>query len=270
MLYFPHCKINLGLLVTEKRADDFHNIETIFYPVGMQDVLEFVENDVFQFAVSGIELEGDATNNLVVRAYRLLEKDFKLPPLHIHLHKNIPSGAGLGGGSADAAFMLTALNDYFGIGLSQQQLTNYALRLGSDCPFFISPVPSLAKGRGELLEPIELDLSGMHLVVVKPPIHVSTAEAYSHIIPKQPDNSLANLIAMPVNQWKNYIFNQFEDYVFDAYPEVKAIKQKLYQQGACFSLMSGSGSAVFALFKDKPNTEGIFPDSYSVFYQLLQ
>ncbi len=144
MLYFPHCKINLGLLVTEKRADDFHNIETIFYPVGMQDVLEFVENDVFQFAVSGIELEGDAANNLVVRAYRLLEKDFKLPPLHIHLHKNIPSGAGLGGGSADAAFMLTALNDYFGIGLSQQQLTNYALRLGSDCPFFISPVPSLA------------------------------------------------------------------------------------------------------------------------------
>ncbi|MFV0554937.1 MAG: 4-(cytidine 5'-diphospho)-2-C-methyl-D-erythritol kinase, partial [Mangrovibacterium sp.] len=258
-----------GLLVTAKRADNYHNIETIFYPVGMQDVLEFVVSDEFQFTLSGIPIEHDIDDNIVVKAYRLLQAGYDLPPLHIHLHKNIPSGAGLGGGSADAAFMLTSLNEHFKLNISKEKLHNYALQLGSDCPFFIDPVPSEAKGRGELLTPIELNLEGYHLVVVKPPVHVSTALAYRHMLPKEPETPLADLIKLPVEEWQGKITNQFEDFVFDELPEVAEIKAKLYELGASFALMSGSGSAVYGLFKEKVSVEAVFPEKYCVWEQKL-
>ncbi len=269
MIYFPHCKINLGLLVTAKRADGYHDIETVFYPVGMQDALEFIESDTFCFTTSGIELDGDVEDNLVVKAYRLLQADYKLPNIQIHLHKNIPSGAGLGGGSADAAFMLLALNAHYKLNITTEKLMAYALRLGSDCPFFIHAVPSLGKGRGELLSEVKLNLSAYYLVVVKPPIHISTGKAYAFMKPQEPKQSLADLITLPVEQWRGKVLNQFEDYVFSAYPEVLAIKDKLYDLGASFALMSGSGSAVFGLFAEEPQLEGEFLKSYHVFSQRL-
>ncbi|MFV0521676.1 MAG: 4-(cytidine 5'-diphospho)-2-C-methyl-D-erythritol kinase [Mangrovibacterium sp.] len=269
MIYFPHCKINLGLLVTKKRTDGYHDIETVFYPVGMQDALEFVEANEFHFDLSGIELNGNPNDNLVVKAYRLLQADYKLPTIQIHLHKNIPSGAGLGGGSADAAVMLTALNDYFKLNISTEKLIDYALHLGSDCPFFINPNPSLAVGRGERLTPVNINLKDYCLVVVKPPIHVSTAKAYGFMQPNKPEQSLAELISLPIEQWKGQILNQFEDYVFETHPEVADIKKQLYSLGADFSLMSGSGSAVFGLFKKTPCLEGEFPMSYHIFKQIL-
>lgn len=269
MICFPHGKINLGLLVTGKRTDGYHDIETVFYPVKVKDALEFVESDSFQFSLSGIKLDGDSADNLVVRAYQLLQADYQLPPLHIHLHKHIPSGAGLGGGSADASFLLTALNAHFQLGISTDRLKAYALRLGSDCPFFIHPSPSLAKGRGELLQPIAIDLSAYHLVVIKPPIHVSTAKAYSFMQPQEPSQSLAELLQLPVEQWQGKVCNQFEDYVFSVAPEVGNIKEKLYKLGADFSLMSGSGSAVFGLFSSPPSCIREFPESYHVFSQDL-
>ncbi|MFV0364962.1 MAG: 4-(cytidine 5'-diphospho)-2-C-methyl-D-erythritol kinase [Mangrovibacterium sp.] len=269
MIYFPHAKINLGLLVTAKRPDGYHDIETVFYPVAMQDILEFVEAEEFQFSLSGMKLDGNAEDNLVVKAYRLLEADYKLPTLHIHLHKNIPSGAGLGGGSADAAFLLSALNEHYKLGISVEKLKGYALQLGSDCPFFIEPTPALAKGRGELLQSVEVDLTAYHLVVVKPPIHVSTGKAYGFMQPQEPEESLANLMQLPVQEWQGKVCNQFEDYVFQAHPEVASIKEQLYRAGAHFALMSGSGSAVFGLFLEEPNLENVFPKSYCVFSQKL-
>lgn len=269
MLYFPPCKINLGLLVTAKRSDNYHDIETVFYPVPLCDALEFVEADEFGFQISGIELDSDVEDNLVVKAYRLLQADYHLPNIKIHLHKNIPSGAGLGGGSADASCMLTALNSYFQLNLSVSELQNYALQLGSDCPFFIHPEASFATGRGEILHRIAVNLSGYYLVVVKPPIHVSTSKAYSFMSPTAPKESLVDLLQLPIEDWRGRVINQFEDYVFHVAPEVAEVKTKLYDLGASFALMSGSGSAVYGLFKEAPQLAGIFSDNYAVFTQKL-
>ncbi len=269
MIYFPHCKINIGLRVTNKRSDGFHDIETIFYPVAIQDALEFVEADEFRFTLSGIDIEGNNDDNLVVKAYNLLKSEYKLPPLHIHLHKHIPLGSGLGGGSSDAAFMLSELNEYFDLKIRMRKLMEYALQLGSDCPFFINPVPSLAKGRGEILEEIEINLSGMFLVVVKPPIHISTAEAYKNITPKISETPLDQLIRQPIEKWKNTIYNDFENPVFSKYPEIENIKTKLYNIGASFALMSGSGSAVYGIFKNEIDIKSIFPETYQVLTQEL-
>lgn len=269
MIYFPHCKINIGLQITNKRSDGFHDIETIFYPVAIQDALEFVEAREFQFTLSGIDIEGDDNDNLVVKAYNLLKSEYKLPPLHIHLHKHIPSGAGLGGGSSDAAFMLSELNEHFDLKIKMRKLMEYALQLGSDCPFFINPVPSLAKGRGEILEEIEINLSDMFLAVIKPPIHISTAEAYKNIVPKIPEISLAELIKEPIEKWKNTVHNQFEDYAFSKYPEIQNIKDELYNNGATFALMSGSGSAVYGIFRNEVDVKSIFPETYEVLTQEL-
>ncbi len=270
MIHYPISKINLGLYVTEKRPDGFHNLETIFYPVQLQDALEVVRSNSFSFSSSGIKIEGDINSNLVVKAYHLLKDEFDLPPVKIHLHKNIPAGAGLGGGSSDAVEMLKMLNKLFELEITEQKLFEYALSLGSDCPFFIDPKPVLAKGRGEIFSDVVLDLSGYHLLMVKPNVHVSTAEAYKNISPHKSRLSLNGLIRFPVNKWKGNIVNHFENYVFEAYPEVSQLKQLLYDEGATFALMSGSGSAVFALFRsEKIGLEKKLPRDYQVFRQRL-
>jgi 4-diphosphocytidyl-2-C-methyl-D-erythritol kinase len=266
MVTFPNAKINLGLHVTERRPDGYHNLETLFYPVRLTDALEILPAGEFSFQSSGIGLDGDVDNNLVVKAYRLLKKDFQLPAVKIFLHKVIPTGAGLGGGSSDAAFTLKMINTIFNIGLSQQKLENYAGMLGADCPFFISNEPSFATGKGDLLMRLQIDLKEFQLVIVKPPVSVNTTLAYQGITPKIPDTPLSDIINMPVESWRKFLFNDFENSVFKQFPEIAVIKRTLYEFGADYASMSGSGSAVFGLFRQVPqNLKLVFPDSYSVF-----
>ena len=270
MITYPIAKVNLGLLVTEKRSDGFHNIETVFYPVPVQDALEVVESSKFQINITGIDLNENPEKNLVVKAYQLLNETYKLPPVQIHLHKNIPVGAGLGGGSADASYMLLLLNEMFQLDISEKQLLAYALQLGSDCPFFVNPRPVFAVGRGEQIEDIDVDLSGFYLILIKPPVHVSTSEAYKHMVPANSRISLKALVHFSVAKWQGNIQNQFERYVFSEHPEVGEIKQKLYDLGATFALMSGSGSAVYGLFRsEKRSLDSHFPLNYQIFRQKL-
>ncbi|WP_320168232.1 4-(cytidine 5'-diphospho)-2-C-methyl-D-erythritol kinase [Mangrovibacterium marinum] len=270
MITYPIAKVNLGLLVTDKRPDGFHNLETIFYPIQMQDTLEVVESDQFQFSSSGIAIDGKPDDNLVVKAFRLIKDDYEIPDVKIHLHKTIPSGAGLGGGSSDAAYTLRSLNELFKLEIEGEKLMEYALQLGSDCPFFLQDKPVFATGRGEKMVEIPLTLKEYYLILVKPPVHVSTALAYQNIVPQKPRLSLRGLVGFPVNKWKGNVLNHFEKYVFQAYPEVEQIKQTLYEQGATFALMSGSGSAVYGLFRsEKRGIEKLFPEDYQVFRQRL-
>jgi 4-diphosphocytidyl-2-C-methyl-D-erythritol kinase len=265
MLAFPNAKINLGLHVTERRPDGFHNLETLFYPVGLADGLEILPSEEFYFQTSGIGLEGDAEENLVVRAYRLLKKEFLLPEVRICLHKVIPTGAGLGGGSSDAAFTLKMINNLFNIGLSLQQLESYAGKLGADCPFFIRNIPSFASGIGDLLTPVEIDLSAYHIVIVKPPVSVNTAMAYRGVTPHSPAMTLRKIVNCPIESWRKTMINDFESSVFASYPEIASIKQTLYEMGAMYASMSGSGSAVYGLFiQIPPGIGSFFPDSYYV------
>lgn len=270
MITYPIAKINIGLQVTEKRPDGFHNLETIFYPVQMQDALEVVEAGDFSFNTTGLALDGDPMQNLVVKAYELVKADYNLPPVKIHLHKQIPAGAGLGGGSSDAASMLMLLNDLFKLKMKKEKLSEYALMLGSDCPFFLDAKPVFATGRGERMEAVNVDLEEFYLILVKPPIHVSTAEAYQNIVPRKTRLSLKGMIGFPVQKWKGNIRNYFEPYVFQTYPEVGDIKQKLYDSGATFASMSGSGSAVYGLFRsEKRSLDRLFPEDYQIFRQRL-
>lgn len=270
MISFPNAKINLGLQITEKRADGFHNLETVFFPVGWSDILEFVEADETSFTSSGINISGDPESNLVMKAYRLLKKDFDLPPLKIHLHKNIPFGAGLGGGSSDAAFMLQMLNKNYNLELSTEKLLVYSAFLGSDCPFFILNKPVFATGRGEIMQETDLSLNGMFILLVKPPVEVSTAKAFQFIVPKKTESSLTDLLHLPVQEWRNLVSNQFEQSVFQYYPEIARIKEQLYQAGAVYASMSGSGSCVFGLFEQVPvNWKDLFPAPLLTFGQHL-
>jgi len=252
MISFPNAKINIGLNVVEKRLDGYHNLETVFYPVKLRDALEIVKSDKTGFSASGITIDGDPELNLVMKAYRLLQKDFELSTVKIHLHKVIPFGAGLGGGSADAAFALKMLNDMFGLGLSTEKLEIYASKLGADCPFFIQNKPIFAHGIGDQFREIQLDLSGYEIVIVKPPLSVSTAEAYRNIQPKKADFDLKRITELSIEEWKEVVKNDFEASVFPGYPEIKVIKQKLYDAGAVYASMSGSGSAVFGIFRHLP------------------
>ena len=249
MILFPNAKINVGLHIKSKRADDYHELETIYYPISYCDILEILPSDELVFTSSGIDIPGDG--NLCLDAYNLLKQDFNIPAVHIHLHKIIPVGAGLGGGSSDAAFTLKGLNRLFDLQLSSEQLKIYAVQIGADCPFFIESKIMLATGIGEVLEPIDLDLSAYHIAIVKPNIHVSTAEAYSGVTPKEPLYSLRDLIKFPVKQWQ--IQNDFEQSVFMKYPAIEDLKNSLYKQGAVYAAMSGSGSSVFGLFESRPN-----------------
>lgn len=253
MITFPNAKINLGLHIIEKRPDGYHNLETVFYPINLQDALEVkvLENNEqpYRLHTSGTSIEGEAEDNLVVKAYRILKEDYALPPVDIHLFKHIPTGAGLGGGSSDCAFMLKLLNEKFNLNLSTQKLEEYAARLGADCAFFIRNTPVFASGIGNVFEPVDLSLKGYHIVLVKPDIHISSKEAYTGITPKHPDVSLKEIITQPVETWKESLKNDFEDNIFVRYPEIAAIKDKLYDLGAVYSAMSGSGSSVYGIFK---------------------
>jgi 4-diphosphocytidyl-2-C-methyl-D-erythritol kinase len=251
MVLFPNAKINLGLNILRKRADGYHELETVFYPIGLKDGLEFIENNkgVLRFSSSGIPLSIPDEDNIVFKAYRLLAADFTLPTLDIHLHKVIPSGAGFGGGSSDAAFFLKALNDYFHLGLSLEVLKSYALALGADCPFFLENRPVFAAGIGEELSPIELSLKGYHLIVVKPPVEVNTKSAYAEIQPTIPNYSLVDALRNNPESWSGIVVNAFEQTVFARYPEIQKVKQQLLELGAVYAAMSGSGSAVYGIFK---------------------
>ena len=255
MITYPNAKINLGLNIVEKRPDGYHNLETIFYPINLQDALEVNllegEGD-YALNVSGTPIEGEPENNLVVKAYRLLKKDFpNMPAIDIHMYKHIPTGAGLGGGSADAAFMIKLLNDKFKLGLSIEKMEEYAAILGADCAFFIQNKPVFATGIGNIFEPVQLSLKGYYLVLVKPDIFVSTKDAFAHIQPKQPTHSLKEIARMPIETWRATMKNDFEDSVFQKFPEIAAIKDKLYDMGAIYASMSGSGSSVFGIFRER-------------------
>lgn len=262
MLAFPNCKINLGLHILNKREDGFHNLETVFYPLNIKDALEVIpaHDDKLHFSQTGLTVAGNDEDNICFKAYHFLKKDFpQLPAAHLHLHKTIPMGAGLGGGSADGAFTLQLLNTKFQLQLTQQQLFNYALQLGSDCPFFILNKPCFATGRGEILEPITVDLSAYKIAIVNPGIHVNTGWAFSQLSPAAPAKRIQQIITQPVQTWKDALKNDFEDAVFAAHPLIKSIKETLYNQGAVYAAMSGSGSTVFGFFDEavslKPFTE---------------
>jgi 4-diphosphocytidyl-2-C-methyl-D-erythritol kinase len=270
MIAFPNAKINLGLRITEKRPDGFHNLETVFFPVEWRDMLEFVEAGNIHFTTSGIDIAGDPESNLVMKAYRLLKNDFELPALRIHLHKQIPFGAGLGGGSSDAAFMLQMLNKTYNLKLSEQQLLTYAATLGSDCPFFILNRPVYATGRGEIMTPIDVRLNGMFILLIKPPVEVSTAKAFRLVTPNKSEIPLPELLRLPVQEWEGKVINQFEQSVFQQYPEISEIKKQMYKLGAVYASMSGSGSCVFGLFKESPlSYKTMFPAPFLTYSQKI-
>jgi len=264
MIVFPNCKINLGLSITEKRIDGFHNLETVLFPINLNDVLEIIKSPdgMFSFTQSGLTIPGDSKNNLVIKAYHLLKKEFQLPEVHIHLHKRIPMGAGLGGGSADAACAIKLLNDLFDNKLSNIEMQNFARQLGSDCAFFIQNKPVLAFDKGDIFEPVSLDLSGYHIVILKPIIHISTPDAYSMVKPSIKEKALKDIISLPIKEWKDNLHNDFEEKVFQQFPQIEKIKNKLYELGAVYSAMSGSGAAVFGIFEKEPNLKDDFSDYF--------
>lgn len=264
MVTFPNAKINIGLQVLNRRSDGYHNLETVFYPIDLHDVLEMVVADEFRFIPSGLAIPDNGTDNLCLRAYHLLQCTYDLPPVHIHLHKTIPIGAGLGGGSADAAFLLKLANEQFGLGLDETKLMEYARQLGADCTFFIRNTPVLASGIGDVFEEIDLDLSSYHLVLVKPDIHIATAAAYGTVMPNPVGRQLATAIEKPVVRWRDTVANDFENGIFAMYPEIAAVKAFLYEKGAVFAAMSGSGSSVFGLFEEPITLHGLDP-AYTVF-----
>ncbi|EAZ79534.1 4-(cytidine 5'-diphospho)-2-C-methyl-D-erythritol kinase [Algoriphagus machipongonensis] len=253
MICFPNAKINLGLQITSKRSDGFHNIESCFYPIPLFDALEIIthpKKSIFQS--TGLPIPGDQKDNLINKAYQLLKKDFpNLPQVQIHLHKNIPMGAGLGGGSADAAFALNTMNNLFDLILDDFFLEEYALKLGSDCPFFIENKPKIATGRGEILEDIAINLEGKYLLLINPGIHIGTKEAYAGIKPKKSEIALKEVLK-DTSRWKAELKNDFEPSIFENHPEIAEVKNQLYQMGAFYASMSGSGSTVFGLFEQKP------------------
>ena len=291
MIRFPNCKINIGLSVVEKRTDGYHNIETVFYPLAVEDALEVVpspDNETtLHLSWNGVskvsftakcarEAQGAQRanavipakaeippDNLVIQAYTLLSRHFPLPPLHFHLHKVIPTEAGLGGGSSDAACTLKMMDEMFKLSLSKQQLHGFAEQLGADCPFFIENIPVFAIGKGELFQKIELDLSGYKILVIKPPCSVGTKEAYSNIVPQKAKYPLSEAVKQPVSEWKNMIFNDFEPFAFTKHPEIRNIKETLYAHGALYAAMSGSGSAVYGIFDRMPQIS--FPKNYTTF-----
>ena len=249
MIQFPNCKINLGLSILAKRADGYHELETVFYPIAVSDALEILPAANLTMTQSGIAVPGDPAQNLCLKAYHLLKKDFPaLPAVQMHLHKNIPMGAGLGGGSSDGTSTLLILNQQFSLGLNDQQLINYASQLGSDCPFFVYNKACHATGRGEILTPIHLDLSNYQFLLVHPGVHIATAWAFQQLNPHTKSESIQAIIEKPITDWKNSLINDFEAPVFKAEPKLSLIKDQLYQLGAIYASMSGSGSSLFGIF----------------------
>jgi len=275
MILYPHTKINVGLSVIGKRPNGFHNIETVFYPIPLCDILT-VESACRgracprplthrpEFVCEGIKLpNNEPDDNLCCKAYQLVDADFNLPPTRIHLRKIIPVGAGLGGGSSDAVFVLKALNDLYQLQLSNEKMTEYASQLGSDCAFFLQNTPAFGTGRGDKLEPVSLSFSDYRIFLVKAPVFVSTAEAYSSVIPQKASNYLPDILKEPVSNWRQTVFNDFEEFVFKKYPEIGNIKERLYREGAIYASMSGSGASVYGIFNECPkDIEKHFPNYF--------
>jgi 4-diphosphocytidyl-2-C-methyl-D-erythritol kinase len=271
MIVFPNSKINLGLRILRQRSDGHHDLETVFYPVALTDILEITTYKEYErtlaipFTTSGLPIETEIINNLCTKAYKLLKKDFhELPHVQMHLHKVIPLGAGLGGGSADAAFTLRLLNKKFDLGLSDKQLIDYAFQLGSDCPFFIINKPCFATGSGEVLEEINMDLSSYKIMIVNPGIHINTGLAFRSIKPSVPKRSVKEIIAGPMEKWKDELKNDFEIFAFKKYPEIVNIKDQLYVAGAVYASLSGSGSTVYGFFPKQKKLQLTFPSQYMV------
>lgn len=269
MICFPNAKINLGLNIVQKRIDGYHNLETIFYPIPLEDILEIelapTQKTDCELCLSGIVVEGNLDDNLVVKAYRLLKDTHKLPPIRIYLHKIIPSGAGLGGGSSDAASMLKLLNKFFELKINDLELQKLATSLGADCAFFIQNQPTFAEGIGEIFTSINLSLKGYYLYLIKPDVFISTAMAFSEINPKQPSMPLLDIISLPIEEWKNYIVNDFEDGIFKKLPQLAKLKEEMYQKGAIYAAMSGSGSTIYGIFRSK---EGLIDNPHEGRYLL--
>lgn len=270
MITFPCCKINLGLDIVSKRPDGYHNLETLFYPIPLEDALEITINNApdapdYTFTMHNARFEGDADDNLVVKAYKILAAHHKLPKVTMSLYKNIPTGAGLGGGSSDAAYALTMLNEIAALGLSDEQLEEYAARIGADCAFFIKCRPAFATGIGNILSATDCSLAGYHIVLVKPHLHISTKEAYSLVLPARPVVPLSDIIQRPINMWASSMKNDFERSAFAKYPQMQTIKDELYRMGALYASMSGSGSSFYGIFEqpqDDKQLEAIFPDCF--------
>jgi 4-diphosphocytidyl-2-C-methyl-D-erythritol kinase len=266
MISFPNCKINIGLNIVGKRTDGYHNIETIYYPLTLCDALEVlpvaINRTSDQFIMEGVKFEGQTEDNLCIKALRLMQKEMTIQPVKIILMKKIPVGAGLGGGSSDAAYTLKMINTLFKAGFTDEQLVSMSSVLGSDCAFFILNKPVYACGKGDQMTPVSLSLVGYTIVIVKPPVFVSTAEAYSGATPIIPDRSLNELIQLPVSKWRDVIKNDFEETILPNHPEITTIKQKLYDMGAVYASMSGSGSSVFGLFKEPIKASEAFPGCF--------
>jgi len=252
MILFPPAKINLGLRVLHKREDGYHEIETCMIPIPFFDVLELLKSPDFTFRQTGLSIEGNTGSNLCVRAYELLKSKCGIPPVYMHLRKELPMGAGLGGGSSDAAYVLRGLNDLFELGLSLVELESLASVLGSDCPFFIRNEAQLARGRGELLSRLAIDLKGYYLKLVNPGIHVGTKEAYAGVVFNTQKEALSDVLSAPIEDWKEKLTNDFEVSVFRSHPVLQEIKRNLYAEGAVYAAMSGSGSTMFGIYAFQP------------------
>jgi 4-diphosphocytidyl-2-C-methyl-D-erythritol kinase len=256
MIYYPNAKINLGLNIFERRDDGYHNLETVFYPIPLMDALEVndLHNDDprgYTLQIAGTQLDCDPENNLVIKVYKLLKARFQLPPIQIYLYKHIPTGAGLGGGSSDAAFMMRLLNAKYNLGMKDEEMEELITPLGADCAFFIQDMPKLATGIGNILSPVNVSLAGYSLLLVKPNAEISTAAAYTRLKPHRPTAPLSEVIVQPIEKWRDILTNDFEDCIFPEHPEIAAIKDKLYDLGAEYASMSGSGSTVFGIFRNK-------------------
>ena len=272
MLGFANSKINLGLNVLSRRQDGYHDISTCFYPVRWNDILEIVplSKGKTYLKITGLEIPPGKDENLCLKAYRLMKKDFDIPEVGIHLHKQIPTGSGLGGGSSDASRTLMLLNSMFNIFLDDEVLSWYALKLGSDCPFFIHNNPVLASGRGEVFEEINVDLSGRYIIIVNPGFAISTQEAYRHLKPAIPDLSVRDILGeKPVEEWKGILTNDFENFAFQKYPVLGDIKNKFYDSGALYSSMTGSGSGMYGIFADPPRELPEFPAEYITWFGVI-
>lgn len=251
MITFPNAKINLGLNILSKRDDGYHNISSCFYPLPFSDILEIMPSENFHFRSTGITIPNDG-ENLCIKAFRMLKDEYGIGNVNVHLHKNIPIGAGLGGGSADASFALKMMNELFELSLTDDDLEKFAGRLGSDCPFFIRNKPVLAEGVGTDFRTVDVDLSGKYLVLINPGIHVSTALAYSKVLPNQPEKSIEEILKLDITKWQEYLVNDFEDSVFRQFPAIKKLKKQLIASGALYASMSGSGSSVYGIFEEAP------------------
>ena len=274
MIAFPGCKINLGLNITQKLSNGYHALESIFVPVPLSDVLEIVENPnsaKSQFNYSGLTIPGNPTNNLINKAFDLLSQHYRLNPIQVQLHKIVPMGAGLGGGSADASAMLLMLNDLFELNIRQNELLDHAKSLGADCPFFIINKPALVTGVGENIDPLDPDLGGKKVLIVYPEIHINTSEAFQNIKPEVPAESLRSIIQdYPIEEWKDHIKNDFEDYVFISHPQIAEIKKQMYEMGAIYASLSGSGSAVYGIFNETTERNRDIFKNYFTYWGDLQ